>query len=280
MMMHRFTGFLLLAALAAFAQDNKSLFNTAPPEVEKALRERVAGFYQCYVDGKYRQAEQYVAEDTKDLHYQQEKNKIRGFEIIKVVFDDSFKKARVVTTIGTTVTMRGNHMPVAAPMATHWKIEDGKWMYYVDAKHGVETPVGIMRGGPGTPKPGAPFGEMIKNPQAILSQLKVSKPGILLKGHENSTDSLTVTNNMPGAVTVGFEGEKIPGLSWSFDKTEIPQGQTAVLKFTYAPPDQRAKPSLQGALSIEPFGQRLAIRIDFDIPDDVKEQLQKKQKKK
>ena len=43
------------------------------------------------VDAKFRGAEPFVCEDTKEQHYNQEKSKIRGFEIIKVNFDDSFK---------------------------------------------------------------------------------------------------------------------------------------------------------------------------------------------
>ena len=102
-MMLRTLAFALTAVLTLGAQEKPNLFNAAAPDVEKALRERVSGFYQAYVDGKFRSAEQYVAEDTKDLHYNQEKTKIKGFEIIKINWDDSFKKASVVTLIQTTI---------------------------------------------------------------------------------------------------------------------------------------------------------------------------------
>ena len=274
-MMFRNTLLLATMSLAAVAQDNKSLFTAAPPEVEKALRDRVSGFYQAYVDGKFRQAEQYVAEDTKDLHYNQEKNKYRNFEIVKITFDDKFKTAKVVTIVGTNVSMRGNRMDVAAPMASHWKLEDGKWFYYYHPSLGVDSPVGIMRPGPGTAQPGTGFGAIIKNPMAILSQIKVSKKSILLKGHEKSEDTLTVTNNAPGPISLAFQSETAPGLSWKLDKPEIAQGQTATLTVSYLPPDKRAKPALRGALSIEPFGQTVQIPVEFDIPDEVKKQLPK-----
>lgn len=275
MTMLRTTLLLAMMSVAAAAQGNKDLFTAAPPEVEKALRERISGFYQAYVDGKFRLAEQYVAEDTKDLHYNQEKNKYRSYEIVKITFDDKFKTAKVVTVVGTTVSLRGNRMDVAAPMASHWKLEDGKWWYYYHPSLGVDSPVGTMRPGPGEAQPGTGFGAIIKNPNAILSQIKVSKKSILLKGHEKSEDTLTVTNNAPGPISLAFQSETAPGLSWKFDKAEITQGQTATLTFSYLPPDKRAKPSLRGTLSIEPFGQAFQIPVEFDIPDEVKKQLPK-----
>lgn len=264
-----------MTSFAAAAQDNKSLFTAAPPEVEKALRERVSGFYQAYVDGKFRLAEQYVAEDTKDRHYNQEKNKYRSFEIVKITFDDKFKTAKVVTTVGTNVSMRGNRMEVAAPMATDWRIEDGKWVYYYHPSLGVDSPAGRMHAGPGESQAGTGFGAIIKNPTAILTQIKISKRSMLLKGHEKSEDTLTVTNNAPGPISLSFQSETTPGLSWKIDKADIAQGQTATLTLTYSPPDKRAKAALQGTLSIEPFGQTVQIPVEFDIPDEVKKQIPK-----
>jgi hypothetical protein len=270
---------LLLTAAALFGQEettsNKSLLTSAPPDVEKALRERVSAFYQCYVDGKFRQAEQFVSEDTKDLHYQQEKNKIRSHRILKIVFDDSFKKARVATIVGTTVGLRGIRHDVEAPMSSTWRLEDGKWMYYFNPNEGVDTPVGRMRPGPMgennvNPNNRLPIGEAIKNPGAIFRQMKVSKNSVLLKSYEDSTDAITIENNMPGPLSVDFSGESLPGLTWAFDRKELKQGEKAVLTFTYKAPDKRAKPTLTGALRLEPFAQSIPVSIAFDIPDEVK----------
>jgi len=272
---------MLVAAGALFGQEepgNKSFLTSAPPDVEKALRERVSGFYQCYVEGKYRQAEQYVSEDTKDLHYQQEKNKIRSHRILKIVFDDSFKKARVATIVGTTVGLRGIRHDVEAPMSSTWRLEEGKWMYYFNAKEGVDTPVGLMRPGP-TGESNIhtanrlPIGEAIKNTGAIFRQMKVSKNSVVLKSYEKSSDTILIENNMPGPLSVDFHGESLAGLKWSFDKKDLNQGEKAVLTFHYAPVDQRAKPALTGTLRLEPFAQSIPVTIVFDIPEEVKKQL-------
>lgn len=273
-MMLRLLMFVLVAGISVRAQEQTNLFTSAAPEVEKALRERVTGFYQAFVDGKFRTAEQYVAEDTKDLFYNQEKTKIKGFEIIKIVWDDGFKKASVVTTLDTVIQMRGQNIPAKAPIATNWKMDEGKWCYFVDPELGKMTPIGRMKPGPGNGK-GMNIEEMIKNPNIILNQVKVSKDKFLLHSWEKSADSVVVTNGMQGSITISFQTESIPGLTYKMEKTELGSGETAIVELVYDPKDTSAKPRLNASLKIEPFGRTLLIPVIFDIPEDVKKQLPK-----
>jgi len=266
--------FILAAALSAGAQEKTSLFTTAPAEVEKALRERVAGFYQPYVDGKFRGAEPFVCEDTKEQHYNQEKSKMRGFEVLKISFDDSFKKASVVTTVNTTILMRGQSIPTNAPMATTWKVEDGKWCYYYDPAMGRPSPAGLMKAGPGS-RTGMSVGDMLKDPNIILNQVKVNKEKFLVNSWEKSADTIIVTNGMPGSVTLSFQTESIAGLTYRLEKTELSAGESGLIEVIYDPMDATAKPTLRAILKIDPLGRTLSIPIVFDIPEDVKKQLPK-----
>ena len=78
---------VFLAALlstAALAQGPADLFQKAPPEMDQALRERVAAFLQAHVDGKFRLADQYVADESKDAFFEAHKRRYRDFEIVKV----------------------------------------------------------------------------------------------------------------------------------------------------------------------------------------------------
>jgi hypothetical protein len=261
-------------ALPLLAQG--SLFTSAPPEVEKALRERVAGFYQSQVDGKFRMAEEYVAEDTKERYYNQEKNKIRGFEIVRINWDDGFQKATVVSTIDTTIQMRGQNMPASAPMSTRWKLENGKWCYYVDlVGYGKETPFGRMHPGPGN-KPGLSVDEMLKNPNVVLNQVKFSKEKALLKSFAKSQDSVLISNGMPGGITLVVGVESLPGLTWKVDKTELGAGESAKLEFFFDPKDPSPKPTVRATIRIEPFSRSFIVPVEFDIPEEVKQKLPKK----
>jgi hypothetical protein len=273
-MMLRTLAFALTAALTLGAQEKPNLFNAAAPDVEKALRERVSGFYQAYVDGKFRSAEQYVAEDTKDLHYNQEKTKIKSFEIIKINWDDSFKKASVVTLIGTTIQMRGQVIPANAPMATQWKLENGQWCYYFDPSIGRPSPAGMMKPGPGN-RGGMKVEDMLKDPNIILNQIKLNKEKFLVRSWEKSADSLVITNGMPGSVTLSFQTESVPGLTYRLEKTELSAGESAQLEVIYDPQDPSAKPTLKASLKIDPLGKTIIIPIVFDIPEEIKKQLPK-----
>jgi hypothetical protein len=274
-MMLRPIVFAFAAALAGGAQEKPNLFNAAPAEMEKALRERVAGFYQPYVEGKFRAAEPFVCEDTKDLHYNQEKTKIRGFEIIKISWDDGFKKASVVTTVQTTIQMRGQNIPAAAPMATSWKLEGGNWCYFVDPTLGRVTPMGTMKPGPGNAK-GLDIDAMLKNPNIIMNQVKVSKEQFLLHGWEKSADTVVITNGMPGSISITFQTESIPGLTHKIEKLELGSGETSRIEVVYDPKDESAKPTLRASLKIEPFNRTIILPIVFDIPEEVKKQLPKR----
>src|ERR1700724_3603210 len=86
-------------ASCLLAQRPADLFSKAPPEVDEALRARVAKFYQAHVDGKPRRAEELVAEDTKDYFYTARKPQYLSFQIIKIDYTDTFTKATVTTMV-------------------------------------------------------------------------------------------------------------------------------------------------------------------------------------
>ena len=64
-----------VSLVTAAAQDPADLFRKAPPEVDDALRQRVTAFYQAHVDGKFRAADQFVAEDSKDAFFEAPKRR-------------------------------------------------------------------------------------------------------------------------------------------------------------------------------------------------------------
>lgn len=267
--------FVLAAAFAAGAQEKSNLFNAAPPAVEKALRERIAGFYQAYVDGKFRSAEPFVAEDTKDLHYNQEKSKIGGFEIVKISWDDSFTKASVVTLVSTVIQLRGQNIPAKAPMATRWKLEDGKWCYYVDPTLGRPSPVGTMKPGAGNREGGRSAEAMMRDPNVILNQIKVSKERFLVRSWEKSADTVVVTNGMPGSVSLSLQIEPAAGLTYRVEKKELAAGESSKIEVIYDPPNPAPKPTLRATLQVDPIGRTIILPIVFDVPEAVKKQLPK-----
>ncbi len=277
--MHRFVTLSLMAVLgsALWAQEQPNLFQSAPPEVDQALRQRVSEFYKLLEDGRFRQTDAYLAEDAKDIYYEQEKKRIRGHEIVRVNWSDDFKKAVVVTVIQTEVVMRGVVTPMGAPLASRWRLEDGKWVLYFDTVAGKPTPFGPMKAGPNQTKGLSPE-EMIKNPEVIFNQIKVEKDQVLLKSYAKSEDSIRVVNGMPGGISVLFVPDQvIPGFTYKVEQQDIGSGQETKVRFQYDPgKDLAAKPTITGRIRIEPFSKSYGVVIRFDVPEEIKKQLPQK----
>src|SRR5215203_3723879 len=144
----------IVAALASCAvlvgqTQATDVFDKAPPELDNALRARVAKFFQAHVDAKFRQAEEVIAEDSKDFFYNMEKQKYFGFEIVRINYSENFTKATVVT--GVEVEWRSPRvgvMRVKPPLTSLWKLENGQWYWYVVPQKDWDTPWGRMNPGP------------------------------------------------------------------------------------------------------------------------------------
>src|ERR1039458_5247295 len=103
----------------------------APPEVDAALRTRITQFYQLEVEGRFNQALQLVAEDTKDLFVGSSKPTYQSSEIQSIRYSDDFTKAEVMVMVTRLLPIQGfmGH-PVPTKTTSRWKLENGQWCYY------------------------------------------------------------------------------------------------------------------------------------------------------
>ena len=102
------TAFLsALGAVCLFGQAATDLFQKAPPAVDEALRARISKFFQAHIDGKFRQAEVLVAEDSKDFFYSANKPKYLGFEIKEIAYSENFTKAKATVVTQMIVMVPG-----------------------------------------------------------------------------------------------------------------------------------------------------------------------------
>ena len=230
---------LSLCAAACFAQTPADLFNKAPADVDQALRARITEFYQLHVEGKFRQAEALVAEDTKDFYYDSSKTKYLSFQISRIEYSDGFTKAKATVLCEQYLPYPGFiDKPLKLPEPSTWKLVDGQWYYYVDQKSLRVTPFGIMGSkpaaapappaGPGAPAP-VNLPAKIPNLQDmhfIFSQVKADKQAVSLKPGESA--EVTITNTAPGAMSITLSG-RVSGVDVKLDRTELAAGGKAVL---------------------------------------------------
>src|SRR5712691_2050487 len=83
---------LTLSAASWLLAQADNPFNRPPAGVDEALRARITAFYQLHVKGDFRHAEAYVAEDTKDFFYTNNKPQYLSFEIGRIDSSKNFTR--------------------------------------------------------------------------------------------------------------------------------------------------------------------------------------------
>ena len=255
------------------------VFEKAPPQIENGLRESVAKFFTAHVEGKFRQAEEVIAEDSKDFFYNMEKQRYLGFEIIRINYSENYTKATVVTAVEVEWrSPRVGVMRVKPPMTSLWKQENGKWCWYVVPQKDWETPWGRMKPGPDDPNK---MMQLFKGVdiQTVNRQVSIDRTEMRLSGYEPSRGEASIVNNMPGDVKLRLEAPKVEGLEVKLNQDTLKSGQEAKVIADYKPPTTDPKPAAAILVHLEPTGQIFRIGLVFDVQPEVKKLLPKELQK-
>jgi hypothetical protein len=135
--------FILICAAVCLGQTPKEPAKP-PADVDQALRARVQEFFQYHVTGEFRKAEPLVAEDTKDLFYNRNKPRYLKFvEIARIDYSENFTKATATVMVVSPQMIAGwGGGPPTIPIPSTWKIENGKWCWYLEPEAFLRTPFG------------------------------------------------------------------------------------------------------------------------------------------
>jgi hypothetical protein len=254
---------VLLLVSSAWAQSPGGFLDKAPPDVEEALRARISAFYQAHVDKKFRQADQYVAADTKDFYYEANKPAYLAFEIGKITYSDNFTKARAVVTCKIRFMIPGfGDDPVMAPVPSTWKVENGQWYWYVDQKAGRETPFGVMKPQDGASSAGSfPSLSAAPNVETLWKSVQVDKSEVQLSASKPSSDLITISSKMPGSVSLQIDTPKTPGLEVTLDRAELKTGEEAKITFHSEPQEKPVTRFAQVRVTVLPTNQVIPITV-------------------
>jgi hypothetical protein len=269
---------LFLLPLFALAQTSPA----PPPEVDQELRARATQFMQYHVvnaaQGSLRKAMDMVAEDTKDDYLREGKMELKSFTLGSIKYTDNFTKAVVNFTVRRDwqIPMAAKPTEVAGPMATNWKIEDGKWMWYRDRTNVWLTPMGPSNL-EALQRASDPTNSLPKNltPDAvaaaaanILGRANIDKAAVTLNSDRRSTDKVVFSNGAPGTVLVSLEGvPNIPGFRAELEQKEAGGGEKVNLVLSYEPPANAVPPEpFTIHLVTEPFNQTFGIKVTIGKP--------------
>lgn len=225
---------LLLCAAAAQAQNNKNPFDKPPRNVDDALRSRATEFYQDHVDNKLRKAEQLVAKESKDGFYAANKPALEGFRIGDIVYSEGYKKAKITMVGKITMNFFGMSAPqlMDVPFPSFWKVEGGKWCWYINNDPNRMTPFGKIN--PETTAKSKGQGDssaafQMPDVSSIMNAVQADRTAVKLSKSPGGEEKVTIANQMPGAVKLQIAEDSYPGLEIKFDKTDLRAGEKAVL---------------------------------------------------
>jgi hypothetical protein len=212
------------SALFAHAQSSPDAI-----EAEKALRQRVQEFYDLQQDKKFRQAEDYVAEDSKDEYYAAKKQEVKDFQIVKVDLAEGNTKAQV-TIRGKMVVLFNGVQEFLMPSQSSWKIDNGKWCWYVDPVAKNTTPFGVMStNNAGVPNiKGLDMKGQAPSLNDILNKIAIDRREVVFEG-DLKEQTVTITNGTDGPLSLALDPHvaTIKGLQVSIDKAHLDGSEKA-----------------------------------------------------
>ena len=219
-----------MAAGVAFAQNPGDAFNRPPAKVDQALRARIDEFYQDHVKQQFHKADSLVAADTKEFFYVQNKPAYLSCNIGRIEYSEKFTRAKAVVMCEQYVMIPGFvDKPLKVPIPSTWKVEHGKWYWYVDKEALRTTPFGKMTAGPGGASGAVPAAlptALPDNADFVLKLVKADKEMVELKpGH---SEQITITNSAPGNMDLTIVGS-VPGVEAKLDHSQMKVGDRAVL---------------------------------------------------
>ena len=282
--MTRAVSFLLLSSLALTVQGQAptDIFEKAPPGVEDALRARVDAFYQTWIEGKFRAGEKFVAEDAQEFYYSMQKQKFAGCEIIRLKYEREFNDAIVTVSCKGKWNIQGQELDTTLAHTDFWAIEKGQWVWTVRQVKALDTPFGTSRFDNGVddklfnkenglPKDFNAVGA------ALLRQITVDKQFVELSSFTKSSAVVTIKNGLNGYIDLTANANPTPpGLSLTFDKTNVPAKSEAKLTIAFDPKENKsAKPGITVTITVEQTGRPFPVQVTFAIPEELQKIIDK-----
>ncbi len=246
-----------------------------PPEVDQALRARVTEYYQDLLAGKYRAADKFVAEDSKDAFIAMAKPRIKGFEIIKIDYSENFTKAEVALLCPGEWHFRGQTVPVKVPIHDLWRVEEGQWVWYaVPETNTIHMPFGTTVHkrdedvGNASATPPA-LKDPVGTARAILSLVTLDRNNVALKINRKDSAQVVIKNAMPGSIEVSTQSyPEVAGFNMKLEKDKLAAGETSKLTLQTEGTDvQTAPPDVTVIVRIQPTGRVLPVKVKFLVAE-------------
>jgi len=258
---------MTLLATALLAQNSPKPAEKVPAKVDQALRARANQFYQDFVKGQFSDAETLVAPESKNYFVGVRKEQFLSCEIKSAAYSDKFRLADVGAVCDRNIMFMGfaGH-PMKYPVGSQWKLEHGKWYWYVDPNAQRVTPFGIdnsmlrsMTGAaaPASPPPALPSPAELARPAVALNKARADKQSFTLKPGDSA--AVTFSNSALGPMSFALHGAPPDGFEITPAHADLQQNAKATVTVKAL---DNAKSAVLN-FEIMPTGEAIAIKVEI-----------------
>jgi hypothetical protein len=250
------TSFVKSTALLCFALVLQAA--DPPADVDSALKSRVQEFYQLMVDHKFRQGEQLVAEDSKDVYYDSKKPDIKSFRIGKIEYAEDFRSAKVTLVSTADILFPGAGVKtVNIPSVTNWKIDQDQWCWFMPKDALLQTPFGKVNPSAQSKGGSRPLPAPITS---LANAVTVDRPQIQLDPAYPKKEVVVLKNALPGPVTIVM-GTPSPAVEVLIAKPELAADEST--EVTISPVAGATDRPTSATLIVKPLNQKISIAISW-----------------
>ncbi|MDQ6677377.1 MAG: hypothetical protein M3Z09_08790, partial [Acidobacteriota bacterium] len=148
------------------------------------------------------------------------------------------------------------------PFPSYWKLENRKWVWYIYQDPNRMTPFGKANGksqGMGS-DPSQAFASA-PDVAAILNGVKADKNTVTIAKTVGAGEVVTISNRLPGKVSLAFDAEEYPGLKVALDKKDLQAGESARLTIETAAAKEYVNRVVR--VMVQPSNQALDVMVKF-----------------
>ena len=96
--------------------------------------------------------------------------------------------------------------------------------------------------------------------RSLWNSVQADKRSVELSEGKESAE-VTISNKMPGTVSLRLDYSKTPGLEVSVDRTELKTGEQAKIGLRIEPQKKRAAKTVEVRVMVEPTNQLIPIAV-------------------
>ena len=260
----RFVAFLLFIPIGSFPIGSLASAAQPSPKVDQSLRARINEFYELQVNRQFRQAEDLIAQDSKEFYYESKKPDIKSFSIDKIEYSPGLKTAVASIRAKVEIIFGGAPpMVVESVSPSNWKIEKGKWCWYFDKEKFSETPFGKAHpqtagANASPPDPRALFQSTAA--AAMKGAVQPDKQRIQLDAAHPAPQTIQLKNVLPGGVSIKAVNAPA-GVNVVIAKQDL--GPTESTAVTITPVEGTTERPAAVVFQALPMNQTISIGIDW-----------------